>query len=80
MCCALVPSRGRAAEVALPAIQLVDHRPIALLSAMMGNIHNGLGHLVIEFLKSALNPRVEMPHSYLMAWFVLHCPALMEPP
>lgn len=26
------------------------------------------------------NPCVEMPYSYLMAWFVLYFPMLMEPP
>lgn len=66
--------------VVVPATQLVGHRPITLLLAMMANIHYGLGQLVIEFLKAASNPCVELPYSYLMVWFVLHCPALMEPP
>ena len=23
------------------------------------------------------NPRVELPYTYLMAWYVMHCPSLM---
>jgi len=23
------------------------------------------------------NPRVELPYTYLMAWYVVHCPSLM---
>lgn len=65
-------------SVALPAVQLVGHRPIAFLLAMMGNIHYGLNLLVMEFLKRASNPRVELPYSYLMAWLVLHYPYLMD--
>ena len=26
------------------------------------------------------NPRVELPYTYLMAWFVMHCPSLMSAP
>ena len=25
------------------------------------------------------NPRVEIPYTYLMAWYVMHCPSLMTP-
>ena len=25
------------------------------------------------------NPRVELPYTYLMAWYVMHCPSLMTP-
>ena len=24
------------------------------------------------------NPRVELPYTYLMAWYVMHCPSLMK--
>jgi len=25
------------------------------------------------------NPRIELPYTYLMAWYVMHCPSLMTP-
>lgn len=30
-------------------------------------------------MKGVANPRIELPYTYLMAWFVLHCPMLKEP-
>ena len=29
--------------------------------------------------KNVPNPQVKLPYTYLMAWFVLHCPSLMTP-
>lgn len=70
-------------EVVLPTVVLgaigVLHQ-IALLPAMIANLQLGLYHLVTKFMKGVTNPRVELPYTYLMTWFVLHCPMLMECP
>lgn len=34
----------------------------------------------MEFLRGMANPPVELPYSHLMAWFMLHCPVLMQCP
>ena len=88
----VVPSRpieAILAEVVYPAVLLAHGRPVSLLTAMVGCIQNGLRVLTSELLSAsgvkatkkkagkAPQPRVPMPYTYLVAWFVLHCPSLM---
>lgn len=66
--------------IALPSVQPVTSYQMALLPAMMANLQFGLYQLVAEFLKGMMSSRVEPLYSYLMAWFVMHCPILIECP
>jgi len=81
------------AEVIYPAVLLAYGRPYALLPAMMACIQSGLRHLTTSFCQTRMrkdeegkevlwtpNPRVGLPYTYLMAWFVLHYPSLMSAP
>jgi len=29
--------------------------------------------------RDKLNPKIRLPYTYLMAWFALHCPAIIQP-
>nr|ABD63154.1 hypothetical protein 20.t00006 [Asparagus officinalis] len=88
----VVPSRpieSILAEVVYPAVLLAHGRPVSLLTAMVGCIQNGLRVLTSELFSAsgvkatkkkagkAPQPRVPMPYTYLVAWFMLHCPSLM---
>lgn len=64
----------------LPMVPLVVHHRVVLLPDMMANLQYGLYWLVVECMKGVENPCMELPYTYLMAWFLLHCPLLMEPP
>lgn len=67
--------------MAFPAVMLATCcRRIALLPAMIGNFQYKLYQMVAGFLKDSTNPWVELSCTYLMAWFILHYPMLMEPP
>jgi len=80
--------------VLLPAVQLVYGRALGLLPAVVCSIQHGLQMLVKVFRKEGTtkkgkrelvlphdgpSPRVELPCTYLMAWFAMHCPTLIKP-
>lgn len=53
--------------VAIPTVQFVTLYRVALLSAMMANLQYDLRQLIVKFVKSTTDPRVEFPYTYLMA-------------
>ena len=77
----------------LPVVQPVHGKPLGLLLAMVCGIQHGLQALTEAFCRPPAtkrgkgqipprdgpNLRVEMPYIYLMAWFALHCPAIIQP-
>jgi len=79
--------------VLFPAIQFAHGKPLGLLPAMVCCIQLGLQALTEAFCRQPttkrekgqvlpLNrpfPRMEMPDTYLMPWFALHCPAIIQP-
>ena len=78
--------------VLLLAIRLVHGRSLGLLPAMVCCIQRGFHALTEAFcrpptMKSGKgtilprdgpNPRIGLPYTYLMAWFALHCPAIIQ--
>lgn len=79
-------------NVVYPTVLLVYGRPFVLFPAIVSNLQSGLRALSNSFLLKdklkgkatkgttkvkMLNPRVEMPYSYLMAWLMMHYPSLM---
>jgi len=78
--------------VLLPAIRLVHGRSLGLLPVMVCCIQRGLCALTEAFCRSPTtkrgkgtilprdgpNPRIGLPYTYLMAWFALHCPAIIQ--
>ena len=81
------------AEVIYPAVCLAYGRPYSLLTAMIACTQSGLRKLTHALCLTRVssdgeggeivwspNPRVGLPYTYLMAWFVLHCPGLMNAP
>jgi len=78
-------------NVLLPAVRLVHGHRLGLLPAMVCCIQRGLRALTEAFCRPSVsrrgkgavlpcdgpNPRVGLPYTYLMAWFALHCPALI---
>lgn len=79
-----------AIDFVYPAVLLAHDQSLRLLPAMICSLQNGLRELHTKFYKvqtvindkgevsyKTSNPRVELPYTYLMAWFVLHCPNLM---
>jgi hypothetical protein len=90
-----LPHEAISMDVVYPAVMLACGRPIGLLPAMVSCLQSGLRVLTTAFcrteeadlvdcdgmpLKKTPVPRVELPYTYLMAWFMLHCPALMTSP
>ncbi|ONK58388.1 uncharacterized protein A4U43_C09F11780 [Asparagus officinalis] len=74
-------------EVLYPAIQLAYKKELSLLPVMVANIHRGLRQISSAFTQkedvpSARIPltKVELPYTYLMAWFVLHRSDMMSVP
>ena len=79
--------------VLLPTVQLIHGKPLGLLPAIVCGIQRGLHALTEAFCRlpatrrgkgqilprDGPNLRVEMPYTYLMAWFALHCPAIIQP-
>ena len=79
--------------ILLPAIRLVHSRSLGLLLAMVCCIQQGLRILTVAICRPPVtkrgketvlprdgsNPRVGMPYTYLMAWFALHCPTIIQP-
>jgi len=78
--------------VLLPAVRLVHGRSLELLPAMVCCIQRGLRALTETFCRPPTtkrgkgtilpcdgpNPRISLPYTYLMAWFALHCPAIIQ--
>lgn len=66
--------------MSFPALQLATRfRRIALLLARMANLQYRVYQLDAEFQKCMANSQVALPYTYLMAWFILHFPLLMDP-
>ena len=78
--------------VLLPAVCLVCGRSLGLLPAMVCCIQRGLRVLTEAFCRPPMtkrgkgiilprdgpDPRINLPYTYLMAWFALHCPAIIQ--
>ncbi|ONK56558.1 uncharacterized protein A4U43_C10F10040 [Asparagus officinalis] len=74
-------------EVLYPAVQLAYKKELSLPPVMVANIHRGLRQISSaltwkESESSAQIPtiKVELPYTYLMAWFVLHRSDIMSVP
>ncbi|ONK78190.1 uncharacterized protein A4U43_C02F15480 [Asparagus officinalis] len=72
-------------EVLYLVVQLAYKKELSLLPVMVANIHRGLRQISSTFTQkedalSAKIPlsKVELPYTYLMAWFVLHRPNVMS--
>src|SRR4051812_16108060 len=77
----VVPTREAATVgVLLPAARLACGVRIALVPAIIANIQHRLREVSTAFLaNSSTPPRARLAYTYLVAWYVLHCPALMTP-
>src|SRR3954465_2110984 len=77
----VVPTREAApAGVLLPAARLACGVRIALVPAIIANIQHGLREVSTSYLvNSSKPPRARVAYTYLVPWYVLHCPALMTP-
>src|SRR3954462_9177198 len=77
----VVPTREAVTVgVLLPATRLACGVRIALVPAVIANIQHGLREVAASYLKdSSKPPRARFAYTYLMSWYVLHCPALMTP-
>jgi hypothetical protein len=82
------PRDGISIMAIFPAVDLACGKDIGLLPAMVCGIQHGLRSLRDAFCREnkklvppcdGRNPRIELPYAYLMAWFVMHCPALIKP-
>ena len=85
------PHNGILSWVLLPAVKLAHGKPLRLLPAMVCGIQRGLRTLTKAFCRPPATkrekwqvlprdrpyPRVEMPYTYLMAWFELHYPSII---
>ena len=79
--------------VLLPIVRLVHSRSLGLLPTMVYCIQWGLRALTEAFFRPPMtkrgkdtilphdgpNPRIGLPYNYLMVWFALHCPAIIQP-
>ena len=77
----------------LPAVCLVYGCSLGLLLTMVCCIQRGIHALTEAFCRPPTtkrgkgtvlprdgpNPRIGLPYTYLMAWFALHCPAIIQP-
>src|SRR5436190_2037505 len=77
----VVPTREAATVgVLLPADRLACGVRIALVPAIIAHIQHGLREVSTAFLaNSSTPPRARLAYTYLVAWYVLHCTALMTP-
>src|SRR3954462_183958 len=77
----IVPTREAVTVgVLLPAARLACGVRIALVLAIIANIQHGLREVAASYLKdSSKPPRARLAYTYLVSWYVLHCPALMTP-
>lgn len=82
-----MPKEALSLEVVYPIVLLAHGHSLNLLLAMVYSIQNRLRMLTNKFCKvkkvcdkdgssktKTLNPRIELPYTYLMASFMLHCP------
>src|SRR4051812_2986563 len=66
--------------VLLPATRLACGVRISLVPAIIANIQHGLREVAASYLKDPSKlPRARFAYTYLVSWYVLHCPALMTP-
>ena len=87
------PHDGITPFVSFSTIQLVYRQSLGLLPAMVCDIQNGLKTLTEQFYRRATtikvgkefifprdgpSSRIKMLYAYLMAWFALHCPVLIQ--
>lgn len=64
----------------LPSVRLAHGVRVALLPTIIANIQSGLRQVAAAFLESPTKTlRVKLVYTYLVAWYVLHCPTLMNP-
>src|SRR3954468_3311241 len=77
----VVPTREAVTVRALlPATSLACGVRVALGPAIIANIQHGLREVAASYLKdSSKPPRARLAYTYLVSWYVLHCPALMTP-
>ena len=90
----ITPHDGIMPFVILLAVQLVHRHLLGLLPAMVCRIQGGLRMLTEQFCRKVTTTRagkelvfprdgpsswVKMLYAYLMAWFALHCPVLIQP-
>src|SRR4051812_41007990 len=77
----VVPTREAVTVgVLLPATPLACGVRIALVPAIIANIQHGLREVAASYLKeSSKPPRARLAYTYLVSWYVLHCPTLMDP-
>ena len=93
MCDPIAPHDGIMPLVILPIVQLVYRHSLGLLLAMVCRIQNKLRTLKEQFCRKVTTTkvgkelifprnrpslRVEMPYTYLLAWFTLHYPVLIQ--
>jgi len=78
--------------VLLPAIRLVHGLSLGLLPTMVCCIQRGLHTLTEAFCRPPVtkkgkgtilpcdgpNPRIDFPYTYLMVWFTIHCPSIIQ--
>ncbi|ONK72726.1 uncharacterized protein A4U43_C04F22500 [Asparagus officinalis] len=74
-------------EVLYPTVLLTHQKNLSLLTVMTTDIHRGLCQIVSAFTQGEGKPsaqipltKVELPYTYLMAWFILHCSDMMSSP
>ena len=74
------PHDAIAGEVVYPAVLLAFGVRLALLPAMVADIQAGLRQWGQSLMNREKDPRIDMPYTYLVAWYVMHCPLLMHTP
>lgn len=88
-----LPKEAIAIDVEYPAVLLAHCRSLWLFPAIVFSLLNSLRELHSKFSKveafvndegetvsKTPNPQVELPYTYMMVWFVLHCLSLMMAP
>ena len=75
----VVPTREAVTVGALlPATHLACGVRIALVPAIIANIQHGLREMAASYLKdSSKPPRARFAYTFLVSWYVPHCPAMM---
>ena len=78
--CVVLTREAVTVGVLLPATRLACGVRIALVPVVISNIQHGLRAVATSYLQDLLKPpRERLAYTYLVAWYVLHCPALMSP-
>src|SRR3954471_11275042 len=75
----VVPTREAVTVgVLLPATRLACGVRVTLVPAIIVHIQHGLREVAASYLKdSSKPPRTRLAYTYLVSWYVLHCPVLM---